>query len=62
MKIIKVESTTSKVTFFEEKHCRVFRLFDLCHTVSLTKTNQSILNIPLEHLGPCLNCKFAGTS
>lgn len=25
------------------------------------KTNQSVSNIPLQHLGPCLNCKFVGT-
>ncbi len=28
---------------------------------SLTKTNQSVSNIPLQHLGPCLNCKCVGT-
>ncbi len=28
---------------------------------SLIKTNQSVSNIPLQHLGPCLNCKFVGT-
>lgn len=27
----------------------------------LLKTNQSVSNVPLQHLGPCLNCKFVGT-
>lgn len=28
---------------------------------SFTKTTQSLSNIRLQHLGPCLNCKFVGT-
>lgn len=36
-------------------------LVHLTSVKSLIKTNQSVSNILLQHLGPFLNCKFVGT-